>query len=188
MTAEKIKAVAYLHFAQKGYEGASLGDIAKDVGIKKPSIYNHFASKEALFFSCLESSTKICLDLIHDYFRTPDQKPLHQTLLGFLTFYTNAPNDYPSLGFLITNHYFPPALFKDRLVKHSTQHLDHLKVVFTDFFKAHQVSLQEDPQTCALAYLCLLDGLMVERLWGDEPHYQARLQASWPIFYRGIKA
>jgi AcrR family transcriptional regulator len=35
-------------FARKGYSAATMGDIAARVGIKKPSLYNHFPSKESL--------------------------------------------------------------------------------------------------------------------------------------------
>lgn len=36
-------------FAEKGYYGVSLRDIARAVGVQQATIYHHFASKEALF-------------------------------------------------------------------------------------------------------------------------------------------
>lgn len=35
-------------FASKGYDAVSVGEIAKAVGVKAPSLYNHFASKQAI--------------------------------------------------------------------------------------------------------------------------------------------
>ena len=43
-------------FASKGYDAVSVGEIAKAVGVKAPSLYNHFASKQAIFDAIVEST------------------------------------------------------------------------------------------------------------------------------------
>ena len=53
-TAEKILDVAEEAFADKGFEGATLRDVADRVGIRIPSLYNHFDSKAALYAAVLE--------------------------------------------------------------------------------------------------------------------------------------
>lgn len=51
---EEIISVALKLASEKGLANVSMGMIAESVGIKKPSLYNHFESKEKLFESMYE--------------------------------------------------------------------------------------------------------------------------------------
>lgn len=41
-------------FAERGFEGASLRDVAERVGVRKASLFHHFASKEALYEAAMD--------------------------------------------------------------------------------------------------------------------------------------
>lgn len=53
-TAERILDAAEDLFAERGYSATSLGDVADRVGIRSPSLYNHFRNKEALYMAVME--------------------------------------------------------------------------------------------------------------------------------------
>jgi AcrR family transcriptional regulator len=53
-TSEKIIQATLEIASEKGLSNTSLGDIANKIGIKKPSIYNHFKSKEELVLKVYE--------------------------------------------------------------------------------------------------------------------------------------
>lgn len=55
-TRQKILDKALELFAARGYDSVSVGEIAKAVGIKAPSLYNHFPGKQAIFEAIVEST------------------------------------------------------------------------------------------------------------------------------------
>ena len=52
-TEKAIRAAAVRVIAKHGFQAASLRDIAKEVGIQAPSLYNYIKSKEKLLFELL---------------------------------------------------------------------------------------------------------------------------------------
>jgi TetR/AcrR family transcriptional regulator len=54
----RIVDVAMRHFAEHGYEAARVGDIAAELGIAKGSIFQHFGSKDGLFFEVYKKAVR----------------------------------------------------------------------------------------------------------------------------------
>src|SRR5438445_8645151 len=54
----KIVEAAMRHFAEQGYHAARVGDIAAGLGIAKGSIFQHFGSKDGLFFEAYKKAVR----------------------------------------------------------------------------------------------------------------------------------
>ena len=74
-TAERILDAAEQLFAERGYAGATLRDVAKRVGVRPPSLYNHFASKDALYAAVLERGIGPVIDLLARSAAAPADQP-----------------------------------------------------------------------------------------------------------------
>jgi AcrR family transcriptional regulator len=53
-----IVEVAMRHFAEHGYRGARVEDIAAEVGVAKGTVFLHFGSKEGLFLAAYERAVR----------------------------------------------------------------------------------------------------------------------------------
>jgi AcrR family transcriptional regulator len=47
---EELTRIAARLFAERGYQGTSLADLAQELGMQKPSLYHHISSKEDLLW------------------------------------------------------------------------------------------------------------------------------------------
>jgi AcrR family transcriptional regulator len=54
----RIVEIATQHFAEHGYHDARVGDIAASLGIAKGSIFQHFGSKDGLFFEVYKRAVR----------------------------------------------------------------------------------------------------------------------------------
>jgi AcrR family transcriptional regulator len=69
-----LKSEAFALFGRYGYEGVSIGDIAKRAKLSKGALYWHFAGKEALYLDCLKR--------LHGIFNEDVFDPMHSASDG----------------------------------------------------------------------------------------------------------
>ncbi|WP_160032690.1 TetR/AcrR family transcriptional regulator [Paenibacillus sp. An7] len=191
MSSTSIKQVALTQFAREGYEGASLRKIAEEVGIKKPSIYAHYKNKEDLFLHVVRYVFGLERRRILTFFQ--EQKnlgtPLELRLRGLLDWIQEEFESQDAGRFLLRMSYFPPQALYREVMDIVYPFLDGLERTLAKFIASEawdgELS-QEEAMQFAIAYMTLIDGISVELLYGDSARYQKRLQAAWPIFWKGI--
>ena len=96
-TAARILDAAEAVFAESGFQGASLREIARRAGIQQPGLYNHFASKRDLYAAVLDRAltpmTEAMTDAIEDAHGS-------RTLERLLTAVTDVLLEHPQMAAL----------------------------------------------------------------------------------------
>ncbi|MFC0675750.1 TetR/AcrR family transcriptional regulator [Brachybacterium hainanense] len=82
----QLLAIAAEHFSEHGFQGTSMDDVARAAGATKPVVYQHFASKEALYLAVLEQRAAVVHAAI-DALGAHTGPPLERVESGLRTFY-----------------------------------------------------------------------------------------------------
>ena len=90
-TRERILDVAERLFAQKGFAGTVVRDIARHAGLTAPSLYNHFDGKQALYEAVLARGVQPLVDLM-DGLGTEDDADSGDVLDAIMDHFANHPN------------------------------------------------------------------------------------------------
>jgi len=191
MTANKIREIALCHFARNGYEGASLADISAEVGIKKQSIYNYFKGKDDLFLAVYRDVAARELYFVENYLIQSSLLPLEKQLFGFLLGYKERYEKDDDTKFFLRMSFFPPTHLQHETVECSILYLDKMadliKVVIQAAANTGQIHPEVSIEHATDAFIAVMDGIFVEMLYGGVERSVKRIDASWHIFWRGVK-
>ncbi|RAP74053.1 TetR/AcrR family transcriptional regulator [Paenibacillus montanisoli] len=191
MTASRLKQAALTLFAESGYEGVSLSEIAKSVGIKTPSIYAHFNSKEQLFIELLEDAIKEELAKLMELMRETEAKPPIDRIHAVFLFYADLDQITKGQSFLKRTLVMPPRHLEERLSRYLTAYEEEVTLQLTALLhgcaaQPAALSIDQTERLLALFY-ALIDGLLVEHKLYDSALYRKRQELLWDWLQEGIK-
>lgn len=161
-TKQKILNEALTLFSEKGYSSVYVGDIADAVGIKAPSLYKHYKSKQEIFDSCVKVFSERMED-IRTGLRLPDtakagidyQTVTTETLIeianGLFMFYWQDDVAAKFRKMLIIERYHNPELnelFEDLFINGAVRHEEK---IFSDLIQA-KIIKNENPHIIALRF------------------------------------
>jgi AcrR family transcriptional regulator len=67
---EQTLGVAHVLFAERGYAGVTMDDVAAEVGVTKPLLYAYFGNKERLYLACMEPAGEALFTAVVDALRS----------------------------------------------------------------------------------------------------------------------
>jgi len=190
MTASLIKEIALPIFSEKGYEGASLSEIAAGVGIKKPSIYAHYANKEALFLAVVEDMTEAYMNRWQEIRNSTCDQSVEERLYALFVETVRYFGQKPwKVALWVRVWMFPPANFKEQLVQkmkliHGRLALDVSAIVQCGLDQGVTRSGVADDM--AIAYLSLLNGYLMRVICYGDIDYEQQVPIIWQYFWSGI--
>lgn len=191
-TKEKILRTGKIQFAAHGYAGTTMAMIAEAVGIKKPSLYAHYSSKEAIFKGVLEAEFDEYITFVTDILRKENQSALEKLSALYMAHLPEAGEPDGSNDFYYRFTKFQPPGLEEYI---SGRYRKAEEVQFEIFSGVVEDGKREgaiDPRLSARqvyeAYFLLLGGIdMMRGLYGIE-YIQKSGRDAWQVFYRGIKA
>lgn len=162
-TREKILEAALDLFSRRGYEAVSVREIAKAVGIRESSLYNHFKGKRDIFDSLVDA----CWKRAEEYFRVQglpfsekedlsvfgerDFSRLAETVLGVFRYFFEDPWNRRFRRLLILSQFSDPRAEELYRRLYRDYPMEVQRAVFAKLMEAGQFQ-RGDPEALALEF------------------------------------
>lgn len=191
-TTQHIQEAGLRLFARQGYEATPLSAIAQEVGIRTPSLYNHFASKEALFIALVKDVEQEMRALISKSLTTQ----ANQTVAAHLEQLLHATSDFvfdSSKGVFYKRFLlFPPPALADVLQdinRDSEAAIDQpLRQCWQRGVAQGELRADLSERDFISAIYCVMDGLFSESFLYTRSEFDTRLASVWRVLWAGIRA
>lgn len=161
-TKQKILNEALTLFSEKGYSAVYVGDIADAVGIKAPSLYKHYKSKQEIFDSCVEVFSER-MEQVRSKLQLPDtpkadinyqtasMETITEIAINLFVFYLQDDVAAKFRKMLMIERYHNPelnAIFEDLFIDGAVRYEEK---IFSDLIEA-KIIKKENPHIIALRF------------------------------------
>ncbi|MFZ5724713.1 MAG: TetR/AcrR family transcriptional regulator [Pseudomonadota bacterium] len=188
-TRARILEAAGRVFARKGFQAASLDEVARDIGLTKGAIYWHFRSKSDLFFALLDHKFQQNTAPVPDELRaaasTADPRQALTMLLKANFARLRAEPDWPRLYL----EFIAQARDDDVRARLTQFHEASLALIATYVTAMQDAGLaprDRDPHTAALFWCALFDGLLLAWIVDPATDLDAQVERIIDLLWQGI--
>lgn len=188
-TKEKIKQVALSLFAQRGFDGTSMSDLAAGVGITKASLYAHYAGKEELFLAVFEDVARDAETLMNRLFEESKEMNAHDKLrhhfVEFIRhYYMNKERRvFWSQLLLLAQPELREKIFRSIVTWNETIQ-EEMEAIFEDAMTLGNIR-QDLPSKKVMSFRAMRDGVL---MWmGTRPEFNREwVDAAWSDYWFGL--
>jgi len=190
-TKEIIKKTALSLFAQKGYYGTTMNEIAELVGIKTPSLYFHFRGKEELFFSVYEDLANEYVSLMDRIMNTTESMDIEDRLFyifeQFIIYYIDNPEKQSFWNQIIL---FAPPELKERFFAHVSncdiRSQKKMQEILAREIEQGQIR-KDSPFKMSWSFRSMRQGIIYWLMMAPELRREELIEACWTDLWLGLK-
>jgi AcrR family transcriptional regulator len=157
----EVLGVAATAFAEKGYLGASIKDIADRLGVRQASLYYYFPSKEAALAAICELGVKDFIGNLHDILasRVPAAEKIRAAVANHLMPLRTRPKaDY--IRVFIKHRHELPDKPRHKIAALAREYQGLIERLFREGLAAGELRDDLDPQLATLALLGLCNSVI----------------------------
>ncbi len=189
-TKERIKREALILFANRGYDGMTLNELAKRVGIKKASLYAHFDSKDDLFLAIyFDLATEFVALMKRLFVESAHLKPpdrLYYLFEQYIIYYYRRPEAEAFWNQILL---FTPAELSDQYLPHWLQcdgfAREKIEQIISQGMQQGCIR-QDDAKKMTFSFVAMRDGLLYWLKTFSELE-KAHIREIWRDFWLGLQ-
>jgi AcrR family transcriptional regulator len=148
---EELTRIAARLFAERGYQGTSLADLAGQLGVQKPSLYHHIASKEDLLWDVAREGAEAFHAALDD---VPAERPAPERIRLALRAHLAVVADQLDIATVFVREWrHLSGQRRDRFVAERRRYEERIRDLFRDGVERSELRTDLDVATSALLFV-----------------------------------
>lgn len=183
----EVLGIAATAFAEKGYLGASMKDIAERLGVRQASLYYYVPSKEAALAAICEMGVTDFIEQLADILARPlpTTEKIRAAVANHLLPLRTRPEADCIRVFIRHRHELPDAQ-RYRIAALATKYQGLIERMFVEGVKKGELRADLDPKLAALAWLGLCNSVISARALPPRTSIDRLIEEYALIFSRGV--
>lgn len=177
-------------FANQGYFGTSMDNIAKAVGIKKASLYSHYPGKESIFTALFNSILEDYSKFIENLTSCNEETNYLEKLASIFSGYVKNCQDNLKMAFWDRYYYYPPEYLKDYILTKTKEvemlFVDKIISIIDQGIKNGMIK-NKDAHGIALSFYYMMIGLAMTIKFYEEKEIDQDIDKCISAFLEGLK-